>query len=141
MIVLPVALMILLIFFGSVVSALLPMLMAGVTIVLAFAGTYLFGQTMEIADLVTNVITLVGIAIGIDYALLVVSRFREEMRAGADRVEATGRTMATAGRAVLLSGVTVAHRAGRARRAARPVHALDGHRRHAGAGLGRAGRR
>ncbi len=107
-IVLPIALLILLVFFGSLVSALLPVLVAGVAIVFAFAGTYLFGQTMEIADLVTNVITLVGIAIGIDYALLVVSRFREEMRAGADRVEATARTMATAGRAVLLSGVTVA---------------------------------
>ena len=108
MIVLPVALLVLLIFFGSAVSALLPVLLAGVSIVFAFAGTYLAGQAMDIADLVTNVITLVGIAIGIDYALLVVSRFREEMRNGADRVDATGRTMATAGRAVLLSGVTVA---------------------------------
>ncbi len=108
MVVLPVALLILLLFFGSAVSALLPLLMAGVTITLAMAGTFLFGQTMEIADLVTNVITLVGIAIGIDYSLLVVSRFREEIRSGADRVTATGRTMATAGRAVLLSGVTVA---------------------------------
>lgn len=108
MIVLPVALLVLLVFFGSVVSALLPVLMAGVSIVFAFAGTYLFGQTMEIADLVTNVITLVGIAIGIDYALLLVSRFRQEIARGADRVEATGRTVATAGRAVLLSGVTVA---------------------------------
>jgi uncharacterized membrane protein YdfJ with MMPL/SSD domain len=108
MIILPVALLILLIFFGSVVSALLPVLMAGVAIVFAFAGTYLFGQSMEISDLVTNVITLVGIAIGIDYALLVVSRFRQEIARGADRVEAAGRTMATAGRAVLLSGVTVA---------------------------------
>lgn len=108
MIILPVALLILLIFFGSAVSALLPVLMAGVSIVFAFAGTYLFGQSMEISDLVTNVITLVGIAIGIDYALLVVSRFRQEIARGADRVEATGRTVATAGRAVLLSGVTVA---------------------------------
>ena len=108
MIVLPVALFVLLLFFGSVVSALLPLLMAGATIMLAFAGTYLFGQTMEIADLVTNVITLVGVAIGVDYALLIVSRFREEMAGGADRIEATGRTMATAGRAVMLSGVTVA---------------------------------
>jgi uncharacterized membrane protein YdfJ with MMPL/SSD domain len=107
-IVLPIALLILLIFFGSVVSALLPILTAGVAIVLAFAGTYLFGQTMDIADLVTNAITLVGIAIGIDYALVVVSRFRQEIAAGADRVEATARTVATAGRAVLLSGVTVA---------------------------------
>ncbi|HVH00140.1 MAG TPA: MMPL family transporter [Miltoncostaeaceae bacterium] len=108
MIVLPVALLVLLIFFGSAVSALLPVLLAGVSIVFAFAGTYLAGQTMDIADLVTNVITLVGIAIGIDYALLVVSRFREEMRNGAERVDAVGRTTATAGRAVLLSGVTVA---------------------------------
>jgi RND superfamily putative drug exporter len=108
MIVLPAALLILLIFFGSVVSALLPILMAGVTILFAFAGTYLAGQAMDIADLVGNVITLVGVAIGVDYALLVVSRFREEMRRGADRIDAVGRTMATAGRAVLLSGVTVA---------------------------------
>ena len=108
MIVLPFALLVLLIFFGSAVSALLPVLLAGVAIVFAFAGTYAAGQAMDIADLVTNVITLVGIAIGIDYALLVVSRFREEMRNGAGRVDATGRTMATAGRAVLLSGVTVA---------------------------------
>ena len=108
MIVLPVALLVLLLFFGSVVSALLPLLMAGATIMLAFAGTYIAGQGMEIADLVTNVITLVGVAIGVNYALLVVSRFREEMARGADRVEATGRTMATAGRAVMLSGVTVA---------------------------------
>jgi RND superfamily putative drug exporter len=108
MIVLPVALLVLLLFFGSVVSALIPLLMAAATIMLAFAGTYVAGQGMEIADLVTNVITLVGVAIGVDYALLVVSRFREEMARGADRIEATGRTMATAGRAVLLSGITVA---------------------------------
>ncbi len=108
MIVLPVALLILLVFFGSAVSALLPLLMAGVAITFAMAGTYVAGQGMEIADLVTNVITLVGVALGVDYSLLVVSRFRDEIRGGADRVTATGRTVATAGRAVLLSGVTVA---------------------------------
>jgi RND superfamily putative drug exporter len=108
LIVLPAALLILLVFFGSAVGALIPLAMAGATITLAMAGTYLAGQAMTVADLVTNVITLVGIAIGIDYSLLVVSRFRDEMRAGADRVDATGRTVATAGRAVLLSGVTVA---------------------------------
>jgi RND superfamily putative drug exporter len=107
-IVLPIALLILLVYFGSLVSAALPLLMAGSTITLAMAGTYLAGRSFEVADLVTQVITLVGIAIGIDYSLLVVSRFREEMRAGADRIDATGRTVATAGRAVLLSGVTVA---------------------------------
>ena len=108
MIVLPAALLILLIFFGSAVSALLPLLMAGVTITLAMAGTVIFGQAMDIADLVVNVITLVGVALGVDYSLLVVSRFRQEMALDGDRVEATARTMASAGRAVLLSGVTVA---------------------------------
>lgn len=107
-IVLPVALLILLVFFGSAVSALLPLAMAGVTIVLAMAGTFLFGQAMDIADLVTNVITLVGVALGVDYSLLVVSRFRQELAADGDRIEATARTVASAGRAVLLSGITVA---------------------------------
>jgi putative drug exporter of the RND superfamily len=108
LIVLPVALLILLIFFGSLVSALVPLLMAATTIALAFAGTYLVGQAMTVAEQVTNVITLVGLAIGVDYAMLVVSRFREELRAGRDRVDAVGRTVATAGRAVLLSGFMVA---------------------------------
>ena len=108
MVVLPVALLILLIFFGSVTSALLPLAMAIVTMLFAMAGTFIAGQSIAIAEQVTTVITLVSVALGVDYALLVVSRFREEMRAGADRIEATGRTVATAGRAVLLSGITVA---------------------------------
>ncbi|MDX6555935.1 MAG: trehalose monomycolate/heme transporter [Miltoncostaeaceae bacterium] len=108
LLVLPAALLILLIYFGSVVGALVPLLTAAVTIVLAMAGTTLAGERMDIAEQVVNVITLVGVAIGVDYALLVVSRFREELAAGHDRVTAAGRTVATAGRAVLLSGATVA---------------------------------
>ena len=108
LLVLPAALLILLIYFGSVVGALLPLLTAAATITLAMAGTTLAGERMDIAEQVINVITLVGVAIGVDYALLVVSRFREELAEGHDRVTATGRTMATAGRAVLLSGATVA---------------------------------
>lgn len=108
MIVLPVALFVLLVFFGSLVSALIPVAMAIVTILLSLAGTWIAGQATPIADIVTNVIVLVGVAIGIDYSLLIVSRFRDEIRAGHDRVTAVGRTMATAGRAVLLSGGAVA---------------------------------
>jgi RND superfamily putative drug exporter len=107
MIVLPVALLVLLLFFGSLVGALLPLLMAVVTIVLAMAGTWAAGQVTSIADIVTNIIVLVGVAIGIDYSLLVVSRFRDEIRAGRSPVAATARTVATAGRAVLLSGLAV----------------------------------
>ena len=108
LIVLPVALLILLIFFGSVTSALLPLGMSVVTMAFAMAGTFVAGQWIGIAEQVTTIITLVSVALGVDYALLVVSRFREEMRNGADRVDATARTVATAGRAVLLSGITVA---------------------------------
>jgi RND superfamily putative drug exporter len=108
MIAFPLALLILLFVFGSVVSALLPIAISVVTIVGALGATFLVGQTMTLAVYVTNVITLIGIGIGIDYSLLVVSRFREELAAGRDRQDALARTLATAGHSVLFSGVTVA---------------------------------
>ena len=90
------------------VSALLPIAVAVVTIVMALGTTYLVGQATTLAVYVTNVITLIGIGIGIDYSLLMVSRFREELRAGRDRDAALVRTMATAGHSVIFSGTTVA---------------------------------
>ncbi|MGD9695254.1 MAG: MMPL family transporter [Thermoleophilia bacterium] len=108
MIVLPVALLVLLIFFGSLVGALIPLFTAIATVMFAMAATYGIGQLTDIAEQALNVIVLVGIGIGIDYALLIVSRFRDELRATGDRVEATSRAIASAGRAVLLSGTTVA---------------------------------
>lgn len=110
LIVLPVALLVLLIFFGSLTSALAPLLVAAFTVVLAMAGTWAVASALDlgVAAVTLNIIVLVGIGIGIDYALLVVSRFRREIADGADRTEATARTMATAGRAVILSGTTVA---------------------------------
>jgi putative drug exporter of the RND superfamily len=104
----PLALLILLIVFGTVVSALLPIAVAVVTIVMALGTTYLVGQATTLAVYVTNVITLIGIGIGIDYSLLMVSRFREELRAGHDRDAAVVRTVATAGHSVIFSGTTVA---------------------------------
>jgi RND superfamily putative drug exporter len=104
----PLALLILLAVFGTVVSALLPIAVAVVTIVMALGATFLVGQATTLAVYVTNVITLIGIGIGIDYSLLMVSRFREELRAGRDRDVALVRTMATAGHSVIFSGATVA---------------------------------
>jgi uncharacterized membrane protein YdfJ with MMPL/SSD domain len=104
----PLALLILLFVFGTVVSALLPIAISVVTIVGALGATFIVGQSMTLAVYVTNVISLIGIGIGIDYSLLVVSRFREELAAGRDKIDALSRTMATAGHAVLFSGVTVA---------------------------------
>lgn len=108
LIVLPVALLVLLIFFGSLTSALLPFVVAISSVLLAMAGTWAAGQSMDIASQALNVIVLVGIGIGIDYALLIVSRFRREIAGGASRADAVARTTATAGRAVILSGATVA---------------------------------
>ncbi len=110
LIVLPVALLVLLIFFGGLTSALLPLFVSVFTVMLAMAGTWTAATLLDlsVASVTLNVIVLVGIGIGIDYALLVVSRFRREITSGADRTEATARTMATAGRAVILSGATVA---------------------------------
>lgn len=108
LIVLPVALLILLLFFGSLTSALLPFVVAISSVLLAMAGTWATGQSMDIASQALNVIVLVGIGIGIDYALLIVSRFRKEIAAGASREDALALTTATAGRAVILSGATVA---------------------------------
>ncbi len=104
----PLALLILLVVFGTVVSALLPLAMAIVTIVMALGATYLVGQATTLAVYVTNVITLIGIGIGVDYSLLMVSRFREELKAGNDRETAVVRTMVTAGHSVIFSGATVA---------------------------------
>jgi uncharacterized membrane protein YdfJ with MMPL/SSD domain len=104
----PLALLILLFVFGTLVSALLPIVISVVTIVGALGATFLVGQTMTLSVYVTNVISLIGIGIGIDYSLLVVSRFREELAAGRDKVDALTRTMSTAGHAVLFSGAIVA---------------------------------
>src|SRR5262245_1641820 len=104
----PLALLILLLFFGTVISALLPLMMSIVTIFMALGATYLVGQATTLAVYVTNVIFLVGLGIGIDYALLMVSRFREELRNGNDKDMALVRTMATAGHSVIFSGATVA---------------------------------
>lgn len=104
----PLALLILLFVFGTLVSALLPIAISVVTIVGALGATFIVGQSMTLAVYVTNVISLIGIGIGIDYSLLVVSRFREELAAGREKIDALSRTMATAGHAVLFSGMTVA---------------------------------
>ena len=103
----PVALIILLILFGAVVAALLPLLLAVIAIVVALGATAVVGLAFELVFFVTLMISMIGLAVGIDYSLIVVSRFREEMRSGKDTIEAITRTGETASRTVLFSGVTV----------------------------------
>ncbi|MDQ2683484.1 MAG: MMPL family transporter, partial [Chloroflexota bacterium] len=103
-----VALVVLAIVIGAVVAAFLPILLAIVAIILALGATALLGQVMELPFAVVNIMGMMGLAVGIDYALFVVSRYREERAKGVDKVEAIAITGGTAGRTVLVSGLTVA---------------------------------
>lgn len=104
----PLTLVLLLIVFGSVVAALLPLAIAIFAIMGSFAQLFLFGSVTDVADTATNLTTALGLGLGIDYALLMVSRFREQLAAGASVDDAVRRTVHTAGRTVAFSAATVA---------------------------------
>lgn len=109
MIGIPAALFILAIVFGTLTAALLP-LIAGVTSVVVSMGVLYFVALADgsISNFLPNVVTMLGLAVGIDYALLVVSRFKEEMgRNGGDVRTALAVTCATSGKAVIFSGAAV----------------------------------
>jgi RND superfamily putative drug exporter len=101
---LPAALVILLLVFGAVVAGLTPLLMAIVSIVVALGLTALLAQQFELSVFVVNMLTGMGLALGIDYSLFVVSRYREERSQGRSEHDAIAASGATASRAVLFSG-------------------------------------
>ena len=101
---LPAALLILLLVFGTVVAGLVPLLMALVAIITALGLVSLLTQLFELSIFTTNMLTGMGLALGIDYALFVISRYREERGRGRAPEEAIVATGGTASRAVLFSG-------------------------------------
>ncbi len=101
---LPAALIILVLVFGALVAAGLPLLLAIVSIVVALGLTGAVAQGFTLSVFVINMLTGMGLALGIDYSLFVVSRVREERARGASRLEAISRAGGTASRAVLFSG-------------------------------------
>ncbi len=103
----PIALIILLVLFGAVAATLLPLGMAIVAIALALGAVGVIGQAVELIFFITMMITMIGLAVGIDYSLLIVSRFREELSRGLAKYEAVAKAGDTAGRTVLFSGTTV----------------------------------
>ncbi|MEX1252820.1 MAG: MMPL family transporter [Dehalococcoidia bacterium] len=103
----PIALLILALVFGAIAASVIPIVLAIVSIVLAVGATAVLGTQFEFSFFVTNVITMIGLAVGIDYSLFVISRYREERAHGLDKTEAIARSGATASRTVLFSGVTV----------------------------------
>jgi len=105
---LPVALILMLIVFGTVVGALVPLGVGVLAIVGGLGGVFLLTRFTDVSTYALNIVTLIGLGTSIDYSLFVVARFREELAAGASREDALARSMATAGRAVVFSGLTVA---------------------------------
>jgi putative drug exporter of the RND superfamily len=105
---LPIALLLLLLIFRSAVAALLPIGVALGTIVGGVAGTIVLSNYVYVSQYAFNIVTLVGLGVSIDYSLMFVSRFREELNAGASHEQAVAKAMSTAGRAVAFSGIAVA---------------------------------
>jgi RND superfamily putative drug exporter len=101
---LPAALIILLLVFGSVAAGLIPLLLAMLSIVVALGMVAVLAHAFELSVFVVNMLTGMGLALGIDYALFVVSRYREERGRGREKADAIAATATTANRAVIFSG-------------------------------------
>jgi RND superfamily putative drug exporter len=105
---LPVALILLVLVFGTVVGALIPVGVGVLSIVGGVGGVFLLSHFTDVSPYSLNIVTLVGLAAAIDYSLFIVARFREELARGLAVPDALARAMGTAGRAVMFSGITVA---------------------------------
>jgi putative drug exporter of the RND superfamily len=104
---LPLTLVILVLTFGALVAAALPLVVGVLAIAVSLALIGLIAHVTPMSVFVLNMTTMIGLGVGIDYSLLVVTRFREELARGTRRREAAANTLATAGRAVITSGLTV----------------------------------
>ena len=102
-----VALIILALIFGGVVAAFVPILMAIIAIIVAIGLTPLIAPIVELNSFVPNIMTMMGLAVGIDYSLFILSRYREERARGLDKQQAIEASSGSAGRAVVFSGLTV----------------------------------
>jgi RND superfamily putative drug exporter len=104
----PAALVILLLVFGALVAGLVPIGLALVCIPVTLGVATLIGQAWDLSFFLINMVTAMGLALGIDYSLFIVSRYREERRRGLEKVDAIARSAGTAGTAVLFSGMSFA---------------------------------
>ncbi len=105
---LPVTLILLVIIFASVVAAGMPLGVGVLTILGGLAGTFFLNRFTDVSQYALNIVTLIGLGVSIDYSLFIVNRFRDELATGATREDAIATTVATAGRAITFSGITVA---------------------------------
>ena len=103
----PIALVVLAVVFGALVAAGVPLALGMLSILIAIGITALIGRAFGLSTFVLNMISMIGLAVGIDYSLLIIQRFREERRRGLERDAAIAHAGATATRAVVFSGLTV----------------------------------
>ncbi len=104
---LPIALIILIVVFGALVAALIPVGMALAAVAIATGLAAIIGTRFELSFFIVNMISVIGLAVGIDYALFVVERYREERKHGRSKLEAIEVAGGTATKAVVFSGLTV----------------------------------
>jgi uncharacterized membrane protein YdfJ with MMPL/SSD domain len=98
---------VLLLVFGAVVAAAIPLVMAVLSVSITFGITYFVASHDEVSIFATTMISMIGIGVAVDYSMFILARFREELRAGADTGPAIGTAMSTSGTAVVFSGLTV----------------------------------
>jgi len=103
----PITMLLMLLVFGALVASGLPAVIGAVAVLGSFLALFLTTQVTSVSIFAINLVTALGIGLGIDYALFIVTRFREELARGRDPHEAVIRTVATAGRTVVFSGITV----------------------------------
>jgi len=103
----PIVALILVAVFGSLIAATLPLALGAVSVLITGAIIYLLSLTMEMSVFVTNMASMIGIGVAVDYSLFVLARYRQEIRAGATDEEARATALATSGVAVIFSGATV----------------------------------
>jgi len=105
---LPISILLLLLVFGGVLAALLPLGVGVMAIVGGLAAVFVVARFTDTSELAINLVTLLGLGVAIDYSLFIVSRYREELRGGRSSEDALATTVGTAGRSVAFSGLTVA---------------------------------
>ncbi len=103
----PLTMLLLLLVFGTIVAAGMPLVIAVVAVMVSFLALYLTTLVTDVSIYALNLVTSLGLGLAIDYSLLIVSRYREELAHGHDTNNAVRRTVATAGRTVMFSAVTV----------------------------------
>ena len=103
----PIVALILLAVFGSLAAAALPLALGFASVLVTGAVIYLLSQQMEMSVFVTNMASMIGIGVAVDYSLFILARFREEVRAGRSAAEARAEALSTSGLAVTFSGLAV----------------------------------